>query len=568
MKNMRKLLAMVLAVIMVMSLATTAFAAEADLTGHQYKAYQIFKGTQAEGQDELGQVEWGDGINAEAFLNALKADETFGETFDACQTAADVAGAMKGWADKSAEAKAFAALAYENKAGEGIACENGVTTLDAGYYLVVDVTVNSGNADNFVYNTALLQLTNKGTFEITNKTDVPEVDKVIVGSDNAEASTVEIGETVNFKFTGTMPTNIADYDTYYYVFNDTMSAGLTYAGNLKVTVNGVVVTDYFYSNSEAILNTAGATLKVGMQDILALENLTDPSVGEITDGTTVVVTYDAIVNEDAQIGVDGETNKVDLTYSNNPNEDGDGTTNPPPTTPDEPTPNVPTGETPEDVVKVYSAEIKLTKVDGDTETILTGAKFSISGISSNVKVINKEMFVENANGTYYRLKDGTYTTTAPTDENRDSYESTSVKYQKVEVVTTETVKENFVAEGWVDQNGVITFTGLGAGTYTITELVAPDGYNKLTTPITVVISATVPEEIVEGSEKVTWTATVNGTSATVNNGVVEYTVENNAGSTLPETGGMGTTLFYIVGGIMVAAAAVLLVTKRRMNMAE
>ena len=139
-------------------------------------------------------------------------------------------------------------------------------------------------------------------------------------------------------------------------------------------------------------------------------------------------------------------------------------------------------------------------------------------------------------------------------------------FHLVTVVSTETVEEEFVAEGWVNAQGLITFTGLGEGTYTITELVAPDGYNKLEDSITVVISSNAGSlTITEGTETVTWTATVDGEDATVTDGVVKFDVENTSGSTLPETGGIGTTLFYVFGGIMVLGAAVLLVTKKRMT---
>lgn len=114
-----------------------------------------------------------------------------------------------------------------------------------------------------------------------------------------------------------------------------------------------------------------------------------------------------------------------------------------------------------------------------------------------------------------------------------------------------------VNEGWVDGNGVMTFTGLGAGTYTITELVAPDGYNKLDTDITVVISF---DE--NGATK--WSATKDGETLTENNdGLFAFNVVNKAGTQLPSTGGMGTTILYVGGGLLIAAALILLVAKKR-----
>ena len=142
---MKKFLAIIISLMLVFSFCTIAFAETTGTTPtpHTYKAYKIFDGIQEGTATDLSRVLWGDGINSAAFLAALKADTTFGDTFDACNTAADVAeilnsGAETSWADNSANAMHFAELAYRNKAGNGITVTNGQTNLEAGYYLVVD----------------------------------------------------------------------------------------------------------------------------------------------------------------------------------------------------------------------------------------------------------------------------------------------------------------------------------------------------------------------------------------------------------------------------------------------
>ena len=453
-----------------------------------------------------------------------------------------------------------------------------------GYYLVKNTKVPAATetTGTGAYTRYILKVV--GDVNVNHKGEIPKVEKKIKEGENlVDANTADIGDTITYQITGTMPTNIADYDTYYYLFTDNLSKGLTYTNNVTVTVNGVDVTKYFYI--DATVTETDTDVTVGILDILALENV--EGVGTITADTKVVLTYTALLNENAVIGVNGNPNDVKLDYSNDPNLDGDGATEAPKENPDKPVPTTPHGETPVDTVITYTTEIKVTKVDGLTREILTGAKFQIEGVSSNVKVINKEMYVPYAEGetavegnVWYMLKDGTYTQTAPvlvddettTDVNEDTsaaYDSTTKTYKKISVVSTETVKTPFVAEGWVNAEGVLTFTGLGEGTYTITEIVAPNGYNLLTAPIVVVIDSNAKTiEAPIATTTVTWTATVDGNEATVNNGVVELVVENISGSTLPETGGMGTTLFYIVGGIMMMAALVLLVTKRRMSAAE
>ena len=257
-----------------------------------------------------------------------------------------------------------------------------------------------------------------------------------------------------------------------------------------------------------------------------------------------------------------------------------------PTNPDKPGPNAPVGETPEHETRTYVTAIELTKVNADSEK-LDGAKFRLEGDRINVVFVNEEIFEASESGTWYRLKDGTYTETAPTftvkdDEgnvitpgNEDKYDPTVAEdgtvtyttYAKVEKVTKETNKEHIVTEGYV-KDGVLLFEGLSAGEYEITELVAPNGYNLLTDPIKVTIEFGEP---VTGSTDCTWTFNFSGqddhlnNTTPSNNGFAQITVMNSTGVELPSTGGIGTTIFYVVGGILVIGAGILLVTKKRMN---
>ena len=611
MKQTRKLLAMLLCIAMVLGMATTVFAANTNphtitithvKTGHTYEAYQIFAGDMSNADNKLVNIVWGTGVDGAALLSALKDDATIGELFTDAETADDVANVIAAESFTADMVDAFAEIVGAHLtttvAGTSDETDAGyiINVTGDGYYLVKDKNETVDNEYDS-YTKYILKVVEN--VEVNHKGTVPEVEKkIVVGDSEVDANTADIGDTINYKITGTLPSNIDEYDTYYYVFHDTMSDGLTYTNNVTVTVNGVDVTAYFYKNvtvTEATDEAEATTnIVVGIPDLLALELIADVDpetegaqiVGNITSETEVILTYTALVNEKANIGVTGDTNEVKLQFSNNPSVDGEGATTPPeePGDDDEmPDPQVPTGETPKDIVKTYTTEIKITKIDGKDNNPLTGAKFSISGYSSQVMVVNKEMFVQDNNGNYYRLKDGSYTTTVPvfTDEdpedgvdpvNSDSYDlvdGVALKYKKVDVVSTETITVPFVAEGWVNADGVITFTGLGEGTYTITELVAPDGYNELEAPIVVIISSSTDLanlKIVDGDEEIEWGATVDGEEATINeDGVVEIEVKNYSGSTLPETGGIGTTLFYVFGGIMVLGAAVLLVTKKRMN---
>lgn len=272
-------------------------------------------------------------------------------------------------------------------------------------------------------------------------------------------------------------------------------------------------------------------------------------------GKDIVVTYSATLNEKADLTQAGNKNTVKLTYSNNPNVDYKGD--------NEPDTTDPVGETPEHVTVTYSTKLQLTKVDGaDKNVKLEGVEFQITGTSIKTAVSKGEYFKQDAAGTYYQLKDGTFTETAPTTETGSKYVSTSVKYAKVTDTAEQTKMQKVTASGTTDANGLITFEGLGAGTYYITELKAKSGYNLLTAPITVVITAT------PGTTSCTWTATINGENATFADNMVKLTVENNKGSDLPITGGIGTTIFYVIGGLLVCGAVVMAITKKKLSVED
>ena len=164
------------------------------------------------------------------------------------------------------------------------------------------------------------------------------------------------------------------------------------------------------------------------------------------------------------------------------------------------------------------------------------------------------------------LKDGTFTETASTSATADKYDSTTKKYKKITSVTKDTApaSESVNQTGYTGSNGIISFLGLKDGTYTIKELEAPDGYNKLNENITIVISAALDEN----AQTCTWTAKKGSDNISYKNNVFTFDVENNKGLTLPSTGGVGTTLFYVIGGLLVAGALVLLVVKKRMSISE
>jgi LPXTG-motif cell wall-anchored protein len=280
----------------------------------------------------------------------------------------------------------------------------------------------------------------------------------------------------------------------------------------------------------------------------------------------MVVTYTAVVNDDADFTSTGNKNEVVFDYSNDPNHDYNG---------DEPGTDEPMGETPKDETTTYLTNIEITKIsNGDTSAALAGAEFEITSSDYNVTLVTGEKFESSTYvvktdegeteiaGPWYKLKDGSYTTTAPTSTTGTSYESTSVTYKKVTFTksntTPGTTNKVTVISG---EDGKIKLEGLKPGTYTIKETKAPSGYNLDSTEHVIKIDWDPTNK-----KMVLDTNTSDSKAAFVDNtATATITIDNESGATLPSTGGIGTTIFYMTGAILAIGAGVLMVARRRMN---
>lgn len=583
MKRIKKLASLLLALVMVFAMSATAFAAEQnenlqppsgeeggnndnpstdgnqdDATASQptissgtYNIYQVFTGDYSEGI--LSNVKWGQ--NGTGTVGE-KVDIAILEELEAVYKDADNA-------DNNFEIDDVAQLEVikkyanlENPIQTGTATS--YTGLKAGYYLVGGtVTYSNGQTAETLYVVRVID----GTLTFMPKVGVPTVDKKIVeGEDRVETNEASIGDEVNYEITGTMPSNIANYNTYYYVFTDTLSKGLTFDKNsVVVTVDGVDVTKYFYVGEEINPETGSNTITIGIQDLLTLKHLNERIAIQFTENTKVVVTYKAILNEDAVIAGNGNPNDVKLDYSNDPNHSGDGSTTPP-ETPEKPDPEHPTGETPKSEVVTYTTELTILKTD-ENNKFLPGVEFTLTGNGVNIVLVTEEKFEAAADGEYWKLKDGTYTTTAPTvaddeTDNTADYDSVDTKYTKTtSVVAKGNGKTETDVVGTVQADGTVTFKGLGAGEYTITETKTLPGYNTID-PITFTLTFDAETKIFASNNDKVTVGTDN---------MLDTSIVNQKGSLLPSTGGIGTTIFYVVGGILVIGAGILLVTKKRMS---
>ncbi len=527
----------VLAFTMAFAMGLTASAADYTITINKpagdidrtYEAYQIFRGN-LDG-NTLSDIEWGAGIDGAAFLTELKKNASF----TSCTDAKTVAEKLASFTDDSDEAVAFAKLAGKFLTTATASSSTGKITVPAGYYLLKDVTTVTDDALSL----NILKVVKDVT--VNPKADHPTVDKKI-GTDittGVAANEATIGDKVPFVIASKVP-QMQGYTKYFFVLNDSMTAGLTYNRDVAIKIGATTLAADAY---DVVYDDTANTMKIVIKNFIQYKS---------EAGKDIVVTYSATLNEKADLTQAGNKNTVKLTYSNNPNVDYKGD--------NEPDTTDPVGETPEHVTVTYSTKLQLTKVDGgDPNVKLEGVEFQITGTSIKTAVSKGDYFKQDAAGTYYQLKDGTFTETVATAETESKYVSTSVKYAKVTDTAEQTKMQKVTASGTTDANGLITFEGLGAGTYYITELKTKSGYNLLTAPITVTITAA------PSATGCSWTVSTN---ATFEDDMVKLTVENNKGSVLPITGGIGTTIFYVIGGLLVCGAVVMAITKKKLSVED
>ena len=582
-------------------------------TGHTYEAYQIFDG-ELNGST-LSNINWGEDVNiTPAALNDLASLANLAPviTYSIPDTEVDVVNAYNEWkngktekdtirdfyndttveADKtkivisaeaskiaekivsSDDAKAFAKVInsylkldsadsatapVEGKYTIGVS--EGVGTLKDGYYLVKDKDNTTFTDDTY---TAYIVTVAGTPAAINPKSSKPVMEKKVAEnqSGNYASSAYEqgcytapdeyndvadwnIGDDVPFQLIGTMPDDIGNYNEYFYKFTDTLPEGLTFVAD-SITAK-LVNPDSDDPDEKPDETTIQGNVETSTNGFtITFDNIKE--LGVVSKDTIVVVDYDATLNPKADIGLEGNINKATLTYSNNPNFEGAGE-------------NSSTSTTPEEWVIVFTYEIDVEKtfqtISGQVveaaDAIIEQVKFEIRTDKDNPNTALK--FSSDANGFY---KDDTSTETKLT----------------------------------LNDLRKIVARGLDEGTYYLVETDYPTGYNQAE-PQTIIIDATTANsqawdktpsnaltafKYTVGEKDIYQGKDANGNEILENddnNGlykdidaIAKATVINRQGSSLPGTGGIGTTIFYLGGGAMAAIGGIYLISKRRMRKSE
>ena len=488
-------MALLAAFALVLAMAVPAFADGATTykisvpegSSHTYKIYQIFTGDYSAGK--LSNIKWGQ--------NSKNRGVDVGVDTKVAQRVLDELAAVNTTTATDAD-KLRVIEKYADLSGEGMATVSDGNSVDAtaGYYLFKDTTATG---DNEVY---ITEVVGNVTIKAKNS-NVPGFEKKLKDKNDTtdndfggwqDVADHDIGDAIPFKLEGTVPADYTEYTSYYFAFHDEEEAGLTFNSNsVKVYVDDTEIKTGFEVKTSNFAQGEDCTFEVIFNDL--------KQISEVHAGSVIRVEYTSTLNPNAVIGDEGNLNKAQLEYSNNPRDTSSK------------------DKTVWDNVVVFTYQVVVNKYANSVgeNNKLKGAEFTLTK----------------------KLKDGTT--------------------KDIAVVKSEEGKQ-------------FIFKGLDDGVYTLTETVTPEGYNTID-PITFTVTATHGTEWdgegVRGDLITAFTGNAASGEITFTpdkgTGALTTNVINKSGTTLPSTGGMGTTVFYVVGGGLMAVAVVLLVTKKRME---
>ena len=576
MKKFTKLLGIVLIIALVMSLGTMAFAAptQVDLSvnavdGHTYTAYQLFVGDLAADGKTLSNVKWGS--NAASSISYKTKDAGGDFTVDATvstspgqavpQAVLDYLASLASKTNPVTQTPTGVAQTTANiisnwVSGTGTTITSTAVQVDTGYYVVKDAYTDATADQTTTLSTVVCEVVGPTTIApkfgtTTHKKDVLDVNdstatldfsnlKNVAEADWLKFADHDIGDKVPFRLTTKIGSDFAKYTSYVLKVHDTLGAGLTLnEDSIEVYVDGQKAT----KGDAAGQYTVTAPGTGGESFVVAFNNLSaNTNAGADKD---VVVYYTAtLTGDNVVIGNPGNPNTSYAEFSNNPNGDQSGT-----------------GNTPPDTVVVFTYKMDVDKI------------------------------AKNATGTAYVAKEGAGFTLYKQYAAEDS-----TKTNAAESLGKAATQFWYAVGAEVKNVTNFEFKGLDDGNYILVETTTPDGYNTMAN-LEFSITATIDSSTTQtykyeiqtlsgptgyvaspnggtftfvrdkadgtGTENVT--TKIDGTTTDLVSGEIFGQIINQSGTILPSTGGIGTTIFYVVGSILVVAAGVLLITKKRMG---
>ena len=522
-KAFKKLLAFLLALAMVCALAAPVFAdttSQGSFDKHSFNGYQIFTGTYDATSKKLTNVAWGTGVKSHELLQDLASE--FPGTFNDTMTAQQVAKQLDGWGATDDNTIKFTKVVSGCLADTPTCSNVSSTTLKfptAGYYLVVDASVLS---DHDAASMTMLKVQDAGDITITSKVVKPTLTLQVLKRDSASwdtAADYQTGDTIKICMTATLPASTDKaydfYEAYRIAFNSTYSGGIDAA---KLSVESATITG---TNGNPINLTAGAytnTHDSTYQTFTFTTGDLKQTGVDLNKGATVEVVYKTTLTSSAQTTF-GDSNtavstantfSTTLHYFNDPKNSAAAK---------DPVEDYGT-HTPAQNVYLFTYGVKNTKYKDEVKdgNELAGAGFTLYDSTGNVAISLKQ-----DTDNYYYPSTGTGTKTEIKSAN----------------------------------DGTFHIKGLAPGAYILRETATPAGYNACEDITIKIISR--PDYYSPFAGLSSCRVDLSGSDKMVNN------IVDHSGVVLPSTGGIGTTIFYVVGGLLMVGAAVLLVTKKRME---
>ena len=559
MNTFKRATVMLLAMVMVLStMSFTVFAAdtyklviEQTTEGYTYVAYQLFTGEPStkDGKTVLSNIEWGDGV-----LDSTK-EQMYSYVSKQKGSTVDTAAGVAEWL-ASQDSAVFHNVMRQIGSNDGSALQNartmpfsdsitkddGTTTtgyvasgLESGYYLVKNTGVPEGASTT--YSDYVVEVVGADTFAEPKYDATPTVTKKVSDINdstnqgklfaNQDSADYDIGDTIPYVLTATLPTSYANYEGYRLVFVDNLSKGLTIdESSIKVYFNGTeptlnendkyIITQDSYEapTGESSSTIIEPTYEGGTTFYYAFPDL-KKETAVLAGGSTITIKYNAVLNSDAVVTSEGNPNTFHVNYTNNPT-------------------NINSiSQSPEDINVVFTYKTVFNKVDPEGNA-LTGADF---------KLEKKFTTVTESNGTTTRTETWTDVTALHTGDGA------------VNPVKTGT-----------SEGSTFTFSGLDDGVYRLTETTTPTGYNTMEP---VEFTVTSEHEILSDNPaltKLTGTSDDNITlTSTLSDASLSSDIVNRAGFVLPTTGGIGTVIFYALGTLLVVGGAIFLISRKRLQ---